>query len=75
MKVRFTKYIEEQSFEDVVNTLYKDKDGMMWFRCEGGAVFLDEDSGTVYSEEEWQEAISTFGPFTVFNGSITLEND
>ena len=61
---------------DEPNTLVVDSDGDIWFIGHGGAILLDreEGGGTVYTAEEMKEIFNNCGPFTKFNGKITLEN-
>ena len=49
----------------------QDKEGMIWYFSEHGEQFTISEYG-IYSESN--EAAENSGPFTVFNGTITIGN-
>lgn len=72
--MKLTRIDENEALSEELNYLALDKDGQLWFIGGGGGVFLDDKSGTIYDEKAMRDALIKFGPFTKFNGKITLEN-
>ncbi len=52
-----------------------DKDGDLWFLGYDGAAFVQNGLGLCFHDETKTELILKYGPFTKFEGSITLSND
>jgi len=79
--MKVTKSENVQVVTEDFRGLTIDADGAIWLVVASGAVcFGDEDSlndgdpPLAYDRGEWRDALKKQGPFTVFNGSITLEN-
>ena len=81
MKVEVKNDALNSEIDEDFRGLLINSDQCIWLVCDDGAVAFgttDElNNGgppLVYNRLEWASAILNQGPFTVFNGSVTLSN-
>lgn len=79
MKIEFSAEAEKNVDEDFRGVATSSEGEYIWIICDDGAVCLgavphDNKPCLVYDRVEWKEAFIKQGPFTKYNGVVTISN-
>jgi len=75
MKINVLDFSPEVEVDENFKGLCVDCEGDIWLFGQHYGIVVSNKTSSQFVSDSKEEAISNVGPFTVFNGLITLEND